>query len=116
MGTVLRRSGGLAGTVMTVFCSDFVGMKTRFVGIVATPAGFEPATPSLEGWMIPLIMLAIFANRVVFDINENSRLRLNCKPKSVHPILRPSPTQPITPRGAAAQRTRHWTCVSADSF
>ena len=38
MGTVLRRSGGLAGTVMTVFCSDFVGMKTRFVGIVATPA------------------------------------------------------------------------------
>jgi hypothetical protein len=34
----------------------------------------------------------------------------------VHPILRPSPTQPITPRGAAAQRTRHWTCVSADSF
>jgi hypothetical protein len=38
MGTVLRRYGGLAGTVMTVFCSDFVGMKTRFVGIVATPA------------------------------------------------------------------------------
>ena len=53
--------------------------------------------------MIPLIMLAIFANRVVFDINENSRLRLNCKPKSVHPILRPSPTQPITSPGAPAR-------------
>jgi hypothetical protein len=35
----------------------FVGMKTRVVGIVATPAGFEPATPSLEGWSRALFCL-----------------------------------------------------------
>jgi hypothetical protein len=49
MSTVHCSSGVLAGTAATMFCSDFVGMKTRFVGILATPAGFEPATPSLEG-------------------------------------------------------------------
>jgi hypothetical protein len=38
--TILRRSGALAGTAATVFRSDFVGMETRFVGIV-TPAERE---------------------------------------------------------------------------
>ena len=50
MSVALRSSGALGGTAATAFRSVFVGMKTRFVGIVATPAGFEPATPSLEGW------------------------------------------------------------------
>jgi hypothetical protein len=50
MGTALRRSAAPAGRTATAFRSDFVGMKTRFVGILATPAGFEPATPSLEGF------------------------------------------------------------------
>ena len=42
-------SAPLAGGPPAAFRSDLVGMKTRFVGILATPAGFEPATPSLEG-------------------------------------------------------------------
>ena len=49
MSAALRRFGALAGAAATAFRSDFVGMKTRFVGILATPAGFEPATLSLEG-------------------------------------------------------------------
>jgi hypothetical protein len=49
MSTVLCSSGTPGGTAATAFCSICVGMKTRFVGIVTTPAGFEPTTPGLEG-------------------------------------------------------------------
>ena len=49
-GPPFAGSAPLRWAVAAAFRSDFVGMKTSFVGILATPAGFEPATPSLEGW------------------------------------------------------------------
>ena len=50
MGPPFAGRAPVSGAPPAALRSDFVGMKTRFVGLLATPAGFEPATPSLEGW------------------------------------------------------------------
>jgi hypothetical protein len=49
--------------------------------VVATPAGFEPATPGLEGRPVSLFELLNFANCGVFVISENNTLPLNRKLK-----------------------------------
>jgi hypothetical protein len=53
-------------TAATAFRSVFVGMKTRFVGIEATPPGFEPGTPSLEGWCSIRLSYGVMPSRQVY--------------------------------------------------